>query len=113
MNKYKVTPSNAQLSKDFYSATQYKLKVNQETFRLWMKGESFPDLNSLLYLIEWLDLDLNNIFNINDNLGMKNNSKIIQNELDIASMNKLTEKNIDSVIDILSSFKKNVGYKNS
>jgi hypothetical protein len=64
-------------------------------------------------LIEWLDLDLNNIFNINDNLGMKNNSKIIQNELDIASMNKLTEKNIDSVIDILSSFKKNVGYKNS
>jgi hypothetical protein len=102
MKKYKVIPSNAKLSKDFYVATQYKLKVNQETFRLWLKGDSFPDLNSLLQLIEWLGLNLNNIFDCNENLNMENK----QNELDIKSINNLTEENIDSVIDILSSFKK-------
>jgi hypothetical protein len=102
IKKYKVIPSNAKLSKDFYVATQYKLKVNQETFRLWLKGDSFPDLNSLLQLIEWLGLNLNNIFDFNENLNMENK----QNELDIKSIHNLTEENIDSVIDILSSFKK-------
>ena len=104
IKKYKVIPSNAKLSKDFYVATQYKLKVNQETFRLWLKGESFPDLNSLLQLIEWLGLNLTNIFDFNENLNMENKQK--QNELDIESIKNLTEKNIDSVINILSSLKK-------
>jgi hypothetical protein len=104
IKKYKVIPSNAKLSKDFYVATQYKLKVNQETFRLWLKGDSFPDLNSLLQLIEWLGLNLNNIFDFNENLNMENKQK--QNELDIESIKNLTEKNIDSVINILNLLKK-------
>jgi hypothetical protein len=103
IKKYKVIPSNAKLSKDLYVATQYKLKVNQETFRLWLKGDSFPDLNSLLQLIEWLGLDLNNIFDFNENLNTENKQK--QNELDNESIKNLTEKNIDSVINILSSLK--------
>ena len=109
IKKYKVIPSNAKLSKDFYFATQYKLKVNQETFRLWLKGDSFPDLNSLLQLIDWLGLNLNNIFDCNENLNMENKQK--QNELDIKSINNLTDKNIDSVINILSSLKKTVRNK--
>lgn len=104
LKKYKVIPSNAKLSKDFYVATQYKLKINQETFRLWLKGDSFPDLNSLLQLIEWLGLNLNNIFDFNENLNMENKQKL--NELDIQSIKNLTEKNIDLVINILSSLKK-------
>jgi hypothetical protein len=72
LKKYTVIPSNAKMAKDFYAATKYKLKVNQETFRLWLKGDSFPDLNSLLQLIDWLDLDLNNIFDLNDKLNMNN-----------------------------------------
>jgi hypothetical protein len=104
IKKYKVIPSNAKLSKDFYVATHYKLKINQETFRLWLKGDSFPDLNSLLQLIEWLGLNLNNIFDFNEDLNMENKQKL--NELDIESIKNLTEKNIDSVINILSSLKK-------
>ena len=104
IKKYKVIPSNAKLSKDFYVATQYKLKINQETFRLWLKGDSFPDLDSLLQLIEWLDLNLNNIFDFNENLNIENKQKL--NELDIESINNFTEKNIDLVINILSSLKK-------
>lgn len=111
IKKYKVIPSNAKLSKDFYVATKYKLKVNQETFRLWLKGDSFPDLNSLLQLIEWLGLNLNNIFDFNENLNMENKQK--QNELDIESIKNLNEKNIDSVINILISLKKLFDIKNS
>ena len=104
IKKYKVIPSNAKLSKDFYVATQYKLKVNQETFRLWLKGETFPDLNSLLQLIEWLGLDLNNIFDFNNISSGENKQE--QNELDIKLVNNINEKNIDLVINILSSIKK-------
>lgn len=104
IKKYKVIPSNAKLSKDFYVATKYKLKVNQETFRLWLKGETFPDLNSLLQLIEWLGLDLNNIFDFNNISSGENKQE--QNELDIKLVNNINEKNIDLVINILSSIKK-------
>ena len=104
LKKYKVIPSNAKLSKDFYVATKYKLKVNQETFRLWLKGETFPDLNSLLQLIEWLGLDLNNIFYFNNISSGENKQE--QNELDIKLVNNINEKNIDLVINILSSIKK-------
>jgi hypothetical protein len=104
IKKYKVIPSNAKLSKDFYTATQYKLKVNQETFRLWLKGDSFLDLNSLVQLIDWLGLNLNNIFHPNKKLNIENKQK--QYELDIKLMKNLIEKNIDSVINVLSSLKK-------
>lgn len=104
LKKYKVIPSNAKLSKDFYFATQYKLKVNQETFRLWLKGDSFPDLTSLLELIDWLGLNLNNIFEFDDNLNVQSKQK--QNELDVESIKNLIEENIDNSINILKSLKK-------
>jgi len=104
LKKYKTIPSNAQLSKDLFAATKYKLKINQETFRLWFKGQSFPDLDSLVYLIEWLGLNINNIFNLEEDLNILNEQT--PPELDIESIKNLTDENIDLIVKILVSFKK-------
>ena len=64
LDRYSTIPSNEQMARDFYSATNYKLSINRETFRKWMRGDAFPDLDHLLYLIEWLNLDMVNVFKV-------------------------------------------------
>ncbi|MBV5280242.1 MAG: hypothetical protein J0651_03005, partial [Actinobacteria bacterium] len=59
---YKTTPSNEQFARDFYLSSKYSLKVSRETVRKWFKGDTFPDLDHLLHLIKWLDLDMAKIF---------------------------------------------------
>lgn len=106
LKKYKVIPSNAKLAKDFYYATKYQLKINQETFRLWKKGESFPDLKTLLHLINWLELNLNNIFDFNQ-ISQKN-SEQKREKLNFESTENLNIEDIDSLINILSSVKNGI-----
>ena len=106
LKKYKVIPSNAKLSNDFYLATKYKLKINQETFRLWMKGESFPDLSSLLFLIEWLEINLINIFDFKENFNLIDEK--LNQRMNISSINNLTQADIDSIINILNLYKNNL-----
>ena len=60
--EYLQIPSHEKLSKDFYVSTNYSLNVNRETFRRWLKGEAFPDLDYLVYLISWFNLDMSNVF---------------------------------------------------
>jgi len=72
--KYHKFPSNEKLARDLCLTSKHHLKVSRETIRKWLKGDTFPDLDCLLYLIEWLQLDMNNIFIVN-----KNNSNIPEN----------------------------------
>ena len=72
--KYHKFPSNEKLARDLCLTSKQHLKVSRETIRKWLKGDTFPDLDCLLHLIEWLQLDVNNIFIVN-----KNNSDIPEN----------------------------------
>ena len=60
--KYQKFPSNEKLARDLCLTSKYHLKVSRETIRKWLKGDTFPDLDCLLHLIEWLELDMRNIF---------------------------------------------------
>jgi len=60
--KYHKFPSNEKLARDLCLTSKYHLKVSRETIRKWLKGDTFPDLDCLLHLIEWLQLDMRNIF---------------------------------------------------
>ena len=60
--KFKCVPSHHQFASHFYASSKYSLKVSGEAVRNWFKGESFPDLDYLTHLIEWLNLDMNNVF---------------------------------------------------
>lgn len=72
--KYHKFPSNEKLARDLCLTSKDHLKVSRETIRKWLKGDTFPDLDCLLHLIEWLQLDMRNIF-----LNNENNSNIIEN----------------------------------
>ena len=59
---YSKFPSNEQFARDMHQTSRYALKVSRETVRKWLTGESFPDLNHLVHLIEWLGLNMTNVF---------------------------------------------------
>jgi len=42
-----------------------RFPVSAETTRKWLKGIVFPDLENLVLLCNWLDLDLSSVFKTN------------------------------------------------
>ncbi len=62
IDRYKEMPSNERLARDLHIASKYRMKVSRETVRKWIKAESFPDLEHLMHLIEWLKLDMAQVF---------------------------------------------------
>jgi len=99
--KYKKLPSNEKLARDLCVASTYQLKVSKETVRKWLKGDTFPDLDCLLYLIEWLELDMANIFL---NISAAPSAQMIHpniNNLNCEAVDDLSPIDIDSVIQFL------------
>jgi transcriptional regulator with XRE-family HTH domain len=102
---YQTVPSNEQFARDLYLSSKYVLKVSRETVRKWFKGDSFPDLDHLLHLIEWLGLDMTNVF-IDD---LKHEKKKVElphlQNLDIRSIEQITPEQIDSFVSLLNLLK--------
>lgn len=101
--RYSKIPSNAKLAKDFYYSTNYTLNVNRETFRKWLKGEAFPDLDYLIHLINWLELDMNNIFEYKVPIKLSENLNL--SYLDISAFGNLTCNNLESMISLINILK--------
>ena len=103
--KYSKFPSNEQLARDVYLSSKYSLKVSRETIRKWLKGETFPDLDHLLHLIDWLGMNMSNIFidARSERVDQSNPSHL--QYLDISSINKITPEQIDSFMRLLTSLK--------
>lgn len=101
--RYSKIPSNAKLAKDFYYSTNYTLNVNRETVRKWLKGEAFPDLDYLIHLINWLELDMSNVFEYE--VPIKLNENLNLSYLDISAFGNLTFDNLESVISLINILK--------
>ena len=103
--KYHKFPSNEKLARDLCLTSKYHLKVSRETIRKWLKGDTFPDLDCLLHLIGWLELDMRNIFlNISAELPAQMIHSHINN-LNCETVDDLRPIDIDSVIQFLTSLK--------
>ena len=103
--KYHKFPSNEKLARDLCLTSRYRLKVSRETIRKWLKGDTFPDLDCLLHLIEWLQLDMRNIF-----LCTEDNPDIPENlhtESDFSDQKDISEnlnvEQINLIIKVLKS----------
>ena len=103
-DKYHKFPSNEKLARDFCLTSKYQLKVSRETIRKWLKGDTFPDLDFLLHLIEWLQLDMGNIFlDVRDNLDISENS---QSESSFSYSNDIpVELNVEQINLIIKVLK--------
>jgi hypothetical protein len=103
--RYAKFPSNEQLSKDLYVSSKYSLKVSRETIRKWLKGENFPDLDCLIHLIDWLGLNMSNVF-----LTSSGKETLKKNEPEFGhllsgSHNNISSDEIDLIINILNDIK--------
>ena len=104
--KYKSIPSNSQISKDLYRSSAYKTNVTRETVRKWFKGEVFPDLEHLVLLIDFFEMDMANVFT-SGVAGPDEQSKEKHVEsLDTDLVRNITPLQIELMVDLLSSIKK-------
>jgi transcriptional regulator with XRE-family HTH domain len=103
--RYKRMPSNEQFARDMYLTSKYRLKVSRETVRKWLKGDSFPDLDHLLHLMKWLDLDIAKVFvyetNVIDNVAPRS----YMQSLDINAIKNISPDQIDLFVSVLKSIK--------
>jgi transcriptional regulator with XRE-family HTH domain len=102
---YKAIPSNEQFARDFYLSSKYSLKVSRETVRKWFRGDSFPDLDHLLHLIDWLGLNMAAVFIKSDHDRFEVASSSV-NMFNQKSISQISIEQIDFMLDILNSIKK-------
>ncbi len=102
---FKTIPSNEQFARDFFLSSKYKMKVSRETVRKWFKGESFPDLDHFLHLIDWLSLDTTNIFPLLATQSANHLPAHLE-YLNLEGIEKITPKQIDAFASLLSALKK-------
>jgi hypothetical protein len=63
INKYKKVPSGAFLSNQFNLRAEGTTTITAETARKWVKGLSVPEIDRFKVLINWLELDVDGLFN--------------------------------------------------
>ena len=102
---FKIPPSNEQFARDFFLSSKYKLKVSREGVRKWFKGETFPDLDYLLHLIEWLKLDVSKIFHSPDKDEKYQLSVNVQH-LKIEGLYQITTLQIEAFVSLIDEIKK-------
>lgn len=102
---FKTIPSNEQFARDFFLSSKYKLKVSREAVRKWFKGESFPDLDYFLHLIEWLELDITNIYPSLIPEHIEHSPAHLE-YLNMEGIEKITPRQIDAFVDLLSALKR-------
>ena len=103
---YASFPSNEQFARDMYRTSSYRLKVSRETVRKWLKGENFPDLEHLLHLIEWLQLDMSKVFSFkNNNITSKNLTEDDIQALSSDLFKKISPEQIELMVNILNLIK--------
>jgi len=59
-----VTPT--ELADAFNLRANGTTVVTRQTTSKWLKGESLPDHGHMAVLVSWLNLDLNQIYNLDD-----------------------------------------------
>ena len=98
LKRYACLPSNERFAKDIYHSSKYRLKVSRETVRKWFKGETFPDLDHLLHLIEWLAIDMSSVFKPLDKGTDECGISLHQLSADTNVMKRISSEQIESFV---------------
>jgi hypothetical protein len=64
---YGKLPSAEVVARNFNLRAHGTTPVTQESVRRWMRGESFPKPDHLIVLVQWLHLNLNEIYDDGSN----------------------------------------------
>ena len=61
-SRYGRLPAVEVVARDFEGIVDGRYKVTRESFRRWMTGVSFPEVERFAALVDWLGLDVEEIF---------------------------------------------------
>ena len=75
LSKYKQIPSSGFIAREFNLRAKKTSTITPETARRWLNGVVLPDLEKLITLSEWLEIDLNTLLSVRKASG--------NNELDL------------------------------
>lgn len=91
--RYGAVPSAETLARDFSIHSGTGQSITRETARKWLRGMAFPDLGRLAYLINWLNLDMVNVFgHLDKSVSSKPETIAQHNSIDSALVQKTDGK---------------------
>ena len=102
LSKYKQIPSSGFIAREFNLRAKKTSTITPETARRWLNGVVLPDLEKLITLSEWLEIDLNTLLSVRK--ASENNELNLAHE-DIREFIHTAEKLITSVHDISENLK--------
>ena len=92
------------VARDVRVASKGEINLHAETIIKWIHGEVFPGLNNFAFLIQWLDLD------INENSNNFKSAKVIYMELNTNGQSSYLKNyaliNIEDVRNLKSTLDK-------
>jgi len=103
--RYKKITSKEKFARDFHASSNYALKVSRETVRKWFAGHSFPDFHNLLFMINWLDLDMAKVFLDASQTEKNDKSDFNISPLEIFDEMEITPELIEFFIEFIKSLK--------
>ena len=64
LSKYKKIPTSGFIAREFNIRAKKTSTITPETARRWLNGLALPDLEKLIALSEWLEIDLNTLLSV-------------------------------------------------
>ena len=64
LSKYKKIPTSGFIAREFNIRAKKTSTITPETARRWLNGLVLPDLEKLIALSEWLEIDLNTLLSV-------------------------------------------------
>ena len=112
IERYKKLPSAAFLAKEFNLRAKDIYTIRQETARKWLRGLAVPELDKLLIIQAWLELDLNsiNFYSSEESLIDKSeadNNVFINKKIFLKKTN-LLKNTLDTIMKEISDLEKEI-----
>ena len=99
--RYQEIPSAAFVAKEFNLRTSTSDSITQESARRWLRGLAIPELDKLLVLRSWLDLNLNALGMPSVEAAEKRNAELKGSTLEKQEEFINTTKSIKDALQVL------------
>lgn len=112
IERYKKLPSAAFLAKEFNIRAKDIYTIRQETARKWLRGLAVPELDKLLIIQAWLELDLNsiNFYSSEESLIDKSeaDNNVFLNKKIFLKKTNLLKNTLDTIMKEISDLEKEI-----
>lgn len=116
VNRYNKIPSAAFVAKEFNLRAVDTDPISQESVRKWLRGLAIPELNKLLIIQAWLEIDLNSLNVYSSEESLKDKSEALDdnnlpNKKLFLKKTDLLKKTLQTMMKEISDLEKEINKK--